>query len=123
MRRFDRDGDGRLDAAESDAARAALVARFAEQHARAVSEGDVNHDRKLSARERFAEQERMRQRIDARWEQVIDRFDADRDGVLSARERSALREYARSVMRDERSVALPRDRARAAEDDAGASLQ
>jgi Ca2+-binding EF-hand superfamily protein len=110
VQRFDRDGNGWLDAGEWDAARAAQVGRFAEQHARAMAEGDVNHDRKLSARERTAEQERMRQRIDARWEQVIDRFDADRDGVLSTRERSALREYARSVVRDERSVALPLDR-------------
>jgi Ca2+-binding EF-hand superfamily protein len=122
VRSFDRDGDGRLDAGEWDAARAALAARFAEQHARAAAESDVNHDGKLSARERTTEQERMRQRIDARWEQVIDRFDTDSDGVLSARERSALREYARSVMRNERSVALPPDRARAttdADDDAG----
>jgi Ca2+-binding EF-hand superfamily protein len=122
VRRFDHNGDGRLDRGEWDAARAALVARFAEHHARTLLESDTDRNRHLSARERAAEQERMRQRIDARWEQVIDRFDTDGDGALNARERSALREYARSVVRDERSVALPPDRIRGlagSDEDAG----
>jgi Ca2+-binding EF-hand superfamily protein len=127
VQRFDQNRDGRLDDVEWTAAREALAARFAQQHARVLAQFDVDHDGRLSARERAAALERMRQRIDARWEMLVDRFDADRNGVLDVRERSAAREYQRSVVRDERTLAIPPGGTAAGTgarlDDAGAELE
>jgi Ca2+-binding EF-hand superfamily protein len=127
VQRYDRNHDGRLDDVEWAEARADLATRYAEQHARVLAAFDTNHDGRLSTRERAAAEERMRQRIDARWEMLVDRFDANRDGILTPRERAALREYARSTIRDERTIALPPDRTArrwpSETEDAGSELQ
>jgi hypothetical protein len=80
LKRFDSDGDGKLNKEERQAMRAALQERFAQWRQRLPAEADVNEDGSISKSEA-----RM-------WFQAQkDGYDLDGDGVLNQSEREAFR--------------------------------
>jgi hypothetical protein len=95
LKRFDKNGDGKLDEDEKAAAKAyhrehgGRREKFREQ---AMEKFDKNGDGKLDA----AEKAEMRNAMETN-PRVLKRFDKDRDGKLNAAEKSAAREAAREL--------------------------
>jgi Ca2+-binding EF-hand superfamily protein len=82
MKKFDENGDGKLDAAEQAKLNAARDARRAKREAAALAKYDANKNGALDPAERKA----MRA---ARAAERFDRLDTDRDGKLSREELAA----------------------------------
>ncbi|HEX2101806.1 MAG TPA: hypothetical protein VHF69_14125 [Candidatus Synoicihabitans sp.] len=95
--KFDTNGDGTLDAAERDAARATLKERAHERRAAKQEKFDRDDDGRLDRRERRALSAANREAMEQR-PQVMARFDTNKDGKLSRSEwRTARREIRRDL--------------------------
>ena len=94
IKKFDKDGDGKLNEEERKAARAAGKARHEEMRGKLLAEFDADKDGKLNEDERKAA---SKTRMELRWEglpaeakeRITKRFDKDGDGKLSDTERKA----------------------------------
>ncbi len=93
IKRFDKDGDGQLNEAEKEAARAEYPRmghgrHGREMHGRMLEKYDANKNGQLDPEENAAfERDR-----EARHAEMLKRFDNDGDGKLSESEREAMRE-------------------------------
>lgn len=104
IRRFDADGDGKLNEEEKAAAKTAMQQRQGEAREEALKRFDANGDGKLDDAERATAREAMQkgqggkmtdeQRAKARaeFEAYAAKYDADGDGKLSPDERKSARE-------------------------------
>lgn len=84
IEKFDKDGDGKLNKEEREAARAEHKARMEERRKKALEKFDADKDGKLSEEERKVMKE-------ARRAKMLERFDKDGDGELSEDERKEMR--------------------------------
>lgn len=84
IEKFDKDGDGKLNKQEREAARAERRARMEERRKQALEKFDTDKDGELSKEERKAMKE-------ARRAKRLEKFDADGDGELSEEERAEMR--------------------------------
>ena len=82
LKEFDKDGDGKLNAEEAQAARAAMQAKREEMQKKLLAEFDTDKDGKLSEEERKA----VRTAMEAKRKALIEKYDADGDGKLSPEE-------------------------------------
>jgi hypothetical protein len=88
LKEFDKDGDGKLNAEESQAARTAMQARREEARKKMLAEFDTDKDGELNEEERKA----MRTAMEAKRKALIEKYDADKDGKLSPAEIKAARD-------------------------------
>lgn len=96
LARFDKNGDGKLDEAERQAAKEALKERFGQRlqgmKEKLLAKFDKDGDGKLSPEERQAAREYAKEHIGELAPQVIQRFDKNGDGKLDEAERQAAKE-------------------------------
>lgn len=96
LKKYDKDGDGKLSDEERRAMFADRKAAIEKQHRELEKKFDKNGDGKLDDQERAAMRADMQKRYPAAGaqinEQMIKRFDKDGDGKLSEEERQAMRE-------------------------------
>ena len=107
VKRFDRNGDGRIDPAERQAARAEMRQRWGahrgqagfgqmrgQKRAQVLQRFDHDHDGRLNDAE-YAEaraaREQHRAQAQARRQQMLSRFDRDGDGRIGDTERNEMR--------------------------------
>ena len=81
LKKFDKNGDGKLDDSEKAVMKQAKQAR----HAEMLAKYDTNKDGKLDE----SEKEAMKK---AHHEKMLKKYDKDRDGVLSEEEKAAAKE-------------------------------
>jgi Ca2+-binding EF-hand superfamily protein len=84
IKRFDKDGDGKLNKEEMAAAKAAREERMKAQKEEMLKKFDKDGDGKLSEEERKAMHEELKKR-------AIEKFDKDGDGELNEEERAEMR--------------------------------
>jgi hypothetical protein len=82
LKEFDKDGDGKLNDEEAQAARTAMQAKREEAQKKILAEFDADKDGKLNEEERKA----MRTAMEAKRKALIEKYDADDDGKLSPEE-------------------------------------
>jgi len=104
LKRFDKDGDGKLNDEEKAAAKAAATERRDEMRDEALARFDANGDGKLDDTERAALREAMqkerggkmtdeqREKVRAEFEAYAAKYDKDGDGKLSPEERKTARD-------------------------------
>ncbi|MCP5544073.1 MAG: EF-hand domain-containing protein [Akkermansiaceae bacterium] len=97
LKKFDKDGDGKLSPEEAKAAREAHQKEMLEKY-------DADEDGKLSAEER-------KKMAEDRRAEMIKRYDKDGDGKLSEEERKALPRFRERPGRPERPEAKPEKKA------------
>jgi Ca2+-binding EF-hand superfamily protein len=85
LKKFDKDGDGKLSEEERAAMRAAGPVRNGELEKKMLEKFDTDKDGKLSDEEKAAAKA-------AREKEMLEKFDVDKDGKLSEEERKAARE-------------------------------
>lgn len=85
MEQFDKDGDGKLNEEEREAAKAAHKDRMA----KALAEFDKDKDGKLNEEERAAAKAAREAQMKERKAKVLAEFDKDKDGELNEEERAA----------------------------------
>ena len=83
LKKFDKDGDGKLSPEERQAMREARKAEFEARHAEMLKKFDTDGDGQLSETERQAMRE-------ARKAEMLKKFDKDGDGKLSDEEKAAM---------------------------------
>ncbi len=88
LKEFDKDGDGKLNEEERQAARTAMEAKREEARKKMLAEFDTDKDGKLSEDERKA----MRTAMEAKRKALIEKYDADKDGKLGPEEIKAARD-------------------------------
>jgi len=100
IKKFDKDGDGKLNDGERSAARSA---RFEEMRKEFLKENDADGDGKLSDEERRAGFRKRMESMRRRWTER--RYDKDRDGKLNDEEKAAMEkgEAARAAERKKRT--------------------
>jgi len=89
LKRFDKDGDGKLSEAERQAAREGLKQHKGEFRDKLKAKFDKDGDGKLSEEEKMAAKEALKEHGGERREKLLERFDKDGDGKLSDEEKAA----------------------------------
>jgi Ca2+-binding EF-hand superfamily protein len=84
LKKFDKDGDGKLNEEERAAAKAAREEMMKAHKAEMLKKFDKDGDGKLSAEEEAAMKEERKK-------MMMERFDKDKDGVLSDEEKAEMR--------------------------------
>jgi Ca2+-binding EF-hand superfamily protein len=84
LKKFDKDGDGKLNEEEREAAKAAREEMMKARKKEMLEKFDKDGDGKLSEEEEKAAREAMRKRM-------LEKFDKDGDGELSEAERAEMR--------------------------------
>lgn len=83
VKKYDKDGDGKLNEEETKTAREALQAEREAARKKMIEKFDKDGDGKLNDEERKA----AREAAEARQKELIAKYDADKDGKLSREER------------------------------------
>ncbi len=83
IKKFDKDGDGKLSEDEKDAAKAAMEKQMLEKF-------DKDKDGKLSEEEKEAAKEARRAEMKKR---MLEKFDKDKDGKLSDEEKAEMKKF------------------------------
>lgn len=83
VKKFDKDGDGKLNEEENKAAREAFRAEREAAQKKLIEKFDKDGDGKLNDEERKA----AREAAEARHKELLEKYDADKDGKLSPEER------------------------------------
>ncbi len=119
LKRFDADGDGKLNDAERENARAEMQKRREQMRAEMLQRFDIDEDgtlndaeRKAMHEARKAEMKKRQAQMKTLHEQILEQFDADGDGKLLGEEREAARQTMREKMqslRQTRQMDLNRD--------------
>lgn len=87
LKKFDKDGDGKLSDAEKAEAKAALDARKSEWEKKVIAEFDKDGDGKLSDEEKAAAKAAHQANMEERKKMVMQKFDKDGDGKLGEAEK------------------------------------
>lgn len=88
LKQFDKDGDGKLNAEEAQAARTAMQAKREEVRQKMLAEFDADKDGEFNEEERKT----MRAAMEAKRKALVEKYDADNDGKLSPEEIKAARD-------------------------------
>jgi Ca2+-binding EF-hand superfamily protein len=92
IKKFDKDGDGKLSDEEHKAAREERKAMGDKRHEEMIKKFDKDGDGKLSDEERKAAREERQAQEEQRKAEMIKKYDKDGDGKLSDEETKAARE-------------------------------
>lgn len=95
VKKFDKDGDGKLSEEEREEARKAMQAKRKEAHAKMIEKFDKDGDGKLNEEERKQAHEAMKAQRKEIHEAVLGQFDANGNGKLDPDEREGVREWVR----------------------------
>jgi Ca2+-binding EF-hand superfamily protein len=88
LKEFDKDGDGKLNDEEAQAARTAMQARREEQRKKMLEQYDTDKDGKLSEDER----KKMQEDMQAKRKALVEKYDANKNGRLDPEEIRAARD-------------------------------
>ncbi|MDD4869996.1 MAG: EF-hand domain-containing protein [Kiritimatiellae bacterium] len=89
LKKFDKDGDGKLNDEEKAAAKAAMEAKKAEREKKMLAEFDKDGDGKLSDEEKAARDKKMEENK----KKMLEKFDTDKDGKLSDEEKTEMKKW------------------------------
>lgn len=87
LKKFDKDGDGKLNDAEKAEMKAAWEARRAEREKEMLAQFDTDKDGKLSDEEKAAMKAAMKAKFEKK---MLAKFDKDGDGKLNDEEKAAM---------------------------------
>lgn len=102
IEKFDKDGDGKLNDAEKEEAKAAMKARREAAKAKMLELHDTNKDGKISEEEREAAKKAMAEKRKEIKAAVLAKFDANDNGKIDEDEREGVREWVKENYPDAR---------------------
>jgi len=91
LKKFDKDGDGKLSEEEKAAAKAAIDEKRPELKANMLEKFDKDKDGKLSDEEKAEMKKAMEERRAEMKKKMLEKFDKDKDGKLSDEEKAEMK--------------------------------
>ncbi len=110
LKKFDKDGDGKLSEEERKAMREAHQASMEERRKEMLEKYDKDGDGQLSEEERKTMREARQAEMEKRRKELLEKYDKDGDGKLSPEERAAIPPEERPRLRGPRGPGGPEGR-------------